>query len=86
MMPWRPIGSTFTLQPTPAPEIMPLATAPAIVLATAAVMFGTLSGIFHGRDEVMVLAMSGLELLTLAAIVALVIFAMRRDWHERSIE
>ena len=56
------------------------------VLATAAVMFGALSGIFHGRDEVMVLAMSGLELLTLAAIVALVIFAMRRDWHERSIE
>jgi len=56
------------------------------VLATAAVMFGALSGIFHGRDEVMVPAMSGLELLTLAAIVALVIFAMRRDWHERSIE
>ena len=56
------------------------------LLATLALVFGALAGLFHGVNETAVIIMAGLELLMLMAIVVFVIAAMRFEWHEHSIE
>lgn len=56
------------------------------LLATLALVFGALAGLFHGVNEATVLTMAGLELLMLVAIFLFVIAAMRFEWHEHSIE
>jgi hypothetical protein len=56
------------------------------VLATMALWFGAAALALHGAPEWAVVAAAVLEGAALAAIALLAGLALRRDWHERSIE
>jgi hypothetical protein len=66
------------------------------LLTTLSLLFGALANMFHGHDialfglkigaENIVAAFAGFELLSLLATLGIAIWALRHDWHERSIE